>query len=896
MGYRKMATDFEDTIAGLFGGGLVGGPTINSTNLPPTPQATTPAPTATQQAATPKAAATDVANPFTSIPQLRQDQNTALDRTKNADAILQSAISTIDSNQSARLSDTKDMVQAKQAVAATTADQTSAFSTAVQPILQRRVAIANRQAEMAAMNPFQRALLSTFSLGHNTDWLAQQDEAAKGQLAAQGNSYQTLMGINDEVLKSIQSKFDNSDATRTLSDEDAKINSTLGMQSAASANQVIGTEMQGIEDNTNVLKAQEVSRQNVLGSMTHSQINQAIQQAQGNNGVAQVNGVPLRLGELQERGNAWQEQEYNLQARSLAVQSGKIELANAAEERAISHMGGPQLQGIMANGGKMPDGTQLNMEQLTRAYTANRTREQYVADQAAQQGNTPVYQAMLGTLGNAITQTTKRANDMFGQAPPSLVQLNQGLATRLQAMTAGMKALPAGDEQARQAYIQQQLPQIQDMQDRIMKSSQDLATRWGGGDKDLTDFAYSQLTGTPLNGQTGTRALVKMARGNIPAGMKLSGPAAATLETVKQVVSNYDQNGAAGESLTAMSQRHDAYKKGIVTPELVSLVSSAVNKDYTNNAVNQAISLAPQIAGTIQGPDGQPHPASKINPRDLAIAQQAGSKNAYTMLAQQTPGADATQWEKILSGGPGGKDWTSFASSHKNVTYGQVAQQFKSLEAQQTLQALDQTASATPGFRPSAAFVDLLQNPQFQQKAVGLGQAQAQQSPGDNAIYNMAGGGSSQKFYDYANLMSKSQRAADSATLRQNLGVAQKMRNINPDDAAMITLNAIPGINSGEARQLLAAVKQRAAPNQDGLYNGMPPADAIDNVITKQKFNDPNLEKIRQVAATHWSDLRPNIYQGIQGWLQMVHDFGGRNLYGTTAQAFPDAHNLPGVQ
>jgi hypothetical protein len=80
--------------------------------------------------------------------------------------------------------------------------------------------------------------------------------------------------------------------------------------------------------------------------------------------------------------------------------------------------------------------------------------------------------------------------------------------------------------------------------------------------------------------------------------------------------------------------------------------------------------------------------------------------------------------------------------------------------------------------------------------------------------------------------------------------------------------HSLEGLNAGEANSLMDYVMPRA--NDLARQQNISGSDAIDSIITKTKFDDPYMEKIRAVAAKDWMRNRKVTSDGIGGFLATI--------------------------
>ena len=189
---------------------------------------------------------------------------------------------------------------------------------------------------------------------------------------------------------------------------------------------------------------------------------------------------------------------------------------------------------------------------------------------------------------------------------------------------------------------------------------------------------------------------------------------------------------------------------------------------------------------------------------------------------------------QLLSQGPTGAVYQKYAAGKKAsaLPFNQLANQYVSDQQHSFLVGLDHSPSATPGFKPSAAFVDLLNNPDFQQAAVNMSQNQATTSAGDYAVNSIAGTNFASAMFNHNRNMTQAFGAQTVAQRAQAISTATKLRNASPVDAATLTMHALPNITEADGNQLLGAVMPVAAQLiQSGKYSADNQGDAIDAAL-----------------------------------------------------------------
>ena len=135
----------------------------------------------------------------------------------------------------------------------------------------------------------------------------------------------------------------------------------------------------------------------------------------------------------------------------------------------------------------------------------------------------------------------------------------------------------------------------------------------------------------------------------------------------------------------------------------------------------------------------------------------------------------------------------------------------------------------------------------------------------------------------YARTTQATYESMRSNDVAREIEKARRFRNVNPIDSVQASLGTIDGLSPTERSQLLKAVIQRAVPiskSQD-----MPASDAMDYVITKTKFEDPGLEKVRQTAAKDWTVRHPQVRRGLEGLLDAAASYNPLD-WGPTAKEY----------
>lgn len=818
-----------------------------------------------------------VVDPTKVIPTLAAQNTKSVNAAQQADDVLGSFIQTNNQIQAQREANLQSTVTAKNQINDTVQKSTQDFTSTVQPIFQRRVAIANRQAEIAAMNPFERFVKGITSREYNPVALANADKAAQDQLAAQGQMYQATMGVNDTLLKGVQDTYDNNDALLQLHAQDGLQDVQLASQVAGSAQQVFGAEVAGLNAQSDVMRAQSQARQDLLGGMTLDQVNHALTQAHANNGNVIVNGVTLREGELKDLQMSWQDKNLALESRQVALSAGRIDLANAQESRLISHMTGPELEAAVSSGGKYR-GQTLNQEALTQALAVSHQRSADIANQSTMTTGVNVGIQAINGLAQNQRYTEQQATGLFGQIPKELQSQGLSIAARVTAFSQGFQ--DANSKGAGAQYVAQNMPQLQAMQKEQEDLRAQLATRYGGTDKNVQAVAMGWLSGQPVSGETAVKGLITLARNGLPAGTHLTPAAQQQFNTAKAIVQQADA-GSAGDSVNSLFNAATGRANTSAAQKetnLESTLTRALQSGYSNNSMSQALASAPRIAATVNDTRGQPLAFSRITPQDFAQAQQSGDAEGYRVIAHNL-GIKPQEAEMLFRQGPSGNQMgqlTQKAAAGKRPApnYAELSAQLQAAQSQGLLKALD-LGPRLNGVRPSQAYVEAMNNPEVQKKMMDGTQNQASANLGEYVLNNIAPNSFNQTLYGYGTSLQNAYSTQQNNMRNESIRAAPETM-ADPYKFTGAALATMKDMSPSERQELTNAVRA-AVPTNYSISDSTPIdsakeiSDRIDTWMNT-KNPSPALDAIRRKAQAQWTDAKSHA----RGLLQFQIDHGSQ--------------------
>jgi len=180
------------------------------------------------------------------------------------------------------------------------------------------------------------------------------------------------------------------------------------------SNSAVEAMTKAVETRANLLNNDAVLQDKTIMNLTDEQVSEAQQAARNNpDGIASVAGAELSLGRLDTAVIAREDRQYNVQTRELAIASNNAEQQKSAEARIARAFTVPEIDGILANNGKLilPDGTPIlfELDMLKKLRDSSSEAQSRVSLERA---NT----AGIGGISSIITE-----HNTFAQALPPTV-------------------------------------------------------------------------------------------------------------------------------------------------------------------------------------------------------------------------------------------------------------------------------------------------------------------------------------------------------------------------------------------------------------------------------------------------------------------------------------------
>lgn len=797
----------------------------------------------------------EATNPFQAEAGLRAAASTAVARAQAADDILTQATAAIKTQNDKIAEVTTQRINAKKDVNNELIGQLDTTNTQLAPMFNQRKAIADRQDELTRMNPLVRGIRGLFDSSFDSDHLARLDRTIAGRIRATADVYDQQMRSIDNMNMLLDENASGEVNLAKLAIDSASEDIRLSSLAVASSQEVVKTIAAGITAGENLVRAQMTARADTMAILTDSQLSQYIGMAAKNAGEVTVNGTPLRLQELKEIKMARTERALSYESKILAVQNQRMDLARQHEINFVNKMTKPEVLAAIKSNGAF-QGQVLPMDLLGRQLQVLQGTEDSMVSEITRTGGARAASAIARLNGDLIRQSSDRAVELFGQLPGNLARLYNFQGAQFANITEEINAA-RGSGVSHLVATQKSKEMVKMYQDGV-KAIDAEAKRWAGGDKDLYAVASAYLTGNTINSQSAVRGLIKMARTGAPKGTRLTGAAKDAFDAARKAIASFESKEARANNAQDIKAflASDAGKKSMTEKqqELEKVVGEAVTEAYNNRIYGEMTSAAPKYAKQIAGPDGKPHPASRIPVETVARAEAVAKVATQERFGKSIPPEQATN--------------------------------AAAFELQTMLNVLDREAGAGA----ADAYVDLLNNNKYHEMAGTLSQRSGTIGFMDYVTYNAGPESMGENVAQYGSVLRRANEVRKRESAIETSTAAARFRG-QPVRRMETILAGIPGINAQERTALANAVKEMVALNPMQQGGGALPEygstvtrqvnERIDTVITSGKFQDPGLEKVRQIAAKHWAENSRTTDDIIDSFLMKAQDVSYEFLAGS---------------
>lgn len=788
-----------------------------------------------------------VVDVFAVAPEMRNRANKVESELAAQAAFIGKQTQTVDELQATRRARIEQNVITKRGVLDEVTTGNRQLLAQVNPLLKREAALNNRIGELATMNPLERGIRGIFDLNYNADYLEKRRNEIIGVIQDAGNQYQYTTTLQEQFMKQLdaanQNEGDLELLTMTELDEDSK----LLAQSMSSAMASFAFLKDQVDTNDSVIRAQMLARTQYLDSLNPGQINSLLEQAKKSpDKQIMVDGIRVGSGELQQRSVAWEQLSLGLEGARNAVESGKLELAEKQARFTVSRMSESQLQEAAANGG-VYQGVRLPADAITEGLANFQARRNLIAGQFVQQGGGAMVRDELSNQLQFIRQTHDRIRSMSGitndykdsqgRLPLSLSQQTNPIVNRIKMLSqqaAEAQRQGIGDTVAPQ--ILEQIKQLRTQYDTIINKH---ANQLAAGNERGAKLMGAFLRGEPMNSEEATKAMMEYVNaGGLPTSMRASPTFQIMYQNVQKAVTEVDRSITNSGKRPSAVERERLIRQRI--REIAPAAASAANMEQ----------MFPQLTELAKM---DKHPFGGVSRDEFLRAQQAGNTQAYQEIGAKL-GVDAKMAQQIFSGG-----WQKPAGMED----GQAQKLLKAAQALRGellatqragfLRALDDGHKGQPGFSPAAAFVDYVSTPAFYRRAGQFESMQSGFSFGDALASSMGGGNLVNMAQQYGNSM----RSIYQAQQIEAVTATRDMRsryNTLPQVRTATILGAIDELPQSDEQLLLAQIARNVKGFDDTRPFGTASTvnNSIRDFIMGSKFQDPNLERVRKVAAANW--------------------------------------------
>jgi hypothetical protein len=324
-----------------------------------------------------------VANPFEVQARARTGAETVRQRQLTLDEALQAAIDENNREQESELNLLQQMNTERAAVRDEITRNTRDLIARTQPIFQQREAIGNRLNEIANMNPFQRMVRGAFDPNYNVDDLQARYNLHSAAIQDQMSEYEAISTLQTALISQITERHTADqnvfDMLRTHRAEDL----TLLGQSASAGQAILSQVTEELRIDNTIEQARSFAVTDTVSSMSLGQLNDAASRIV--DGRVTINGIEIPAIMIQDRLNAIQDQQYDLAARQLGIQSQNMNIADQAAARIIGRMTREEVDAAIRNGG-VYNGQQFQVDQLLQQQAILREGRQAQAQDLLMQG------------------------------------------------------------------------------------------------------------------------------------------------------------------------------------------------------------------------------------------------------------------------------------------------------------------------------------------------------------------------------------------------------------------------------------------------------------------------------------------------------------------------------
>ncbi len=710
-------------------------------------------------------------------------------------------------------------------------DEQIAAIDGAKPLLQaykdQRDKIRQRLEFLKGRSGLEKGFLGIFDPSWDEDALHQKLNVIGAEAATLVEDLARESSFREQYLRALESN----DAA---DDSVAAVQRNIIAEDSTMATSQLNVALQGFEwignqlgANREILQAQVLEREEYLGSLTDQQI--AGLQAEGakNGGKVELeNGMVIDAGRLQQVGQERRDKLMALRSREIALERGEIDLADFHTERALANMTLDELRQVQKNGYTL-NGQPVPVDKVNASIAA---KLEFASAEVANASVDPNTEWQ--TFTRQVTETSKRVRSLLGNTDtPEFVQYQQSITNAAKRIQAAIQdADQKGTGADTRKLIANQLPELAK---QFQAQTEQFALAAANGDKTGAGYINKYLTTGRLTIDDAASAAAYYAlNGNMPSILRAQPGMAALANTAKaataKVKAEFNAQGIPFRANSAQARQEVAAEIRRTAPNQINDANgSAFLLDLPKVAAKQGASFA------------------QVRPGDWQAALAGGEQRGYDLIAKElgVSGAELKSWfaGKQIEG-------LQRYESEKN----QYKQRAAAAGFTETLNILDASPSAKPGFTPSKSLLELLESPKTAEAAATYNTLLGNFSLGGAIANGLTGDG-------VVNLLGQAriqfERAANQLDFeRANFSQGQASKySQDPIYRASMVFGAIPGIDENDEKALLTAIRPmlKTGPGVSAREVN----SQIATLLSQGRFQDPNLARVAKVAAQQFNEV-----------------------------------------
>lgn len=766
-------------------------------------------------------------------------------------------------------------VAVKRAINDQTREHLDDLATLVEPVFQRQEQIARQLLHLEEMNPVEQGLRSLFDPNYNRRALQAEQRQQAAAVEILNNVFDQRFRHGQLLSQLAAADQADSAALADLMLQNGGEDVRLALQSFTLAQATTGNLMSQLDQESAVIVARQQRREDVLAGLSPGQVNTALAEAQSNpTGEVMVNGVPLRVGELQQQQLHHQQQALTLSNLELAIQQGNADLIERNQQAVLATMSIADVQSAIQNNGVFR-GVAFDLVDLAGRLQSLQQSQALIVQQQQIDSAPQAFRSMMQQLTGAHTAAAQRFRGLTGAIPGTLTQFSGVMTSAANQFAEGIRTATA--QGTLNEYLVSSMPQLQALIEQQQTVISDAVSQWAGGNDTLEAIGTAWMNGQPIEPGLAIDGMIHFERNGLPAGTTFDGASAEMMRIVREEVRLADnpaqaQRASGGQAPTIQeiigssssgSQREREQR-------LRQRIAKRMGEAYANSMSREMFAAIPAIARDANLPFSRIDAAAwnnAVNSGDRAgwdatAAEAALTRDDFMAMIQEGPGGD--RWREFSAGESGAR--ASFDYWAQTLTANQTTALFRYIDSN----------FAQTGFTPSYELNRVLNSQQFLESAGNGEVGMANSSLGGFLARSAAEGNFTQNAREMARLMSGTY-----ATYREGVTNSRRRQvtalTRDPLERARFLLMAMPDLTPAQETALLSHFRQRIAPQLQQQQDARAAADLggtfdsgnvasgadyaveanriIDSIVAQGSTGDPQIDGILRRIRPTWSNL-----------------------------------------